>query len=107
MSGRQTYASTLAQCQAQLMQAVIYDGSLLGQAPDPLEWFPFSTLGPLVMFYHARPRARCRRLHLGRFFQGRRYLSPLADRQAIVARDHSLVCSLTDGPQGQGSYPRQ
>jgi hypothetical protein len=58
MSGRQTGASVVAQRQAQLMRPVIYDGSVSGQARDPLEWFSFG-MPPHVRFRHARPQARC------------------------------------------------
>ena len=47
MSGRQTSASVVVRRQAQLMQLITYDGSVLDQAWDPLEWFPFSAHGPL------------------------------------------------------------
>jgi hypothetical protein len=43
MSGRRTGAFVVAWCQTQLMRPVTYDESVLGQARDPLEWFPFGT----------------------------------------------------------------
>jgi hypothetical protein len=48
MSGRQTGASIVARCQAQLMRSITYDGSVLYEARDPHEWFPFCTPGPLL-----------------------------------------------------------
>jgi hypothetical protein len=50
MSGRQTGASVVAQHQTQLTWSVVYDGSVSGQAWDPLDWFPFGTPGPLSGF---------------------------------------------------------
>jgi hypothetical protein len=47
MSGRQIGASVVARRQTQLMRTIIYDGSVLGQTWDPLEWFPFNTPVPL------------------------------------------------------------
>lgn len=52
MSGWQTDASDVARYQVHLMQTVIYDRSVSGQVKDPLEWFPFSMLGPPVRFLH-------------------------------------------------------
>jgi hypothetical protein len=44
MSGRWTGAPSVAQHQAQSTQPVTYGTSVLGQASDPLEWFPFDSL---------------------------------------------------------------
>ena len=40
MSGRRTGAPIVARCETQLMWPVTYDEAGLGQARDPLEWFP-------------------------------------------------------------------
>jgi hypothetical protein len=56
MSGRQTSASAVARCQTQLMRPVFYDGSVSGQAWDPLEWFAFGSFGPVSSSTTPDPR---------------------------------------------------
>lgn len=46
MSGRRTDSPVMAQRQAKLMSSVIYDGSVLGRAQNPLEWFSLSSFDP-------------------------------------------------------------
>jgi hypothetical protein len=45
MSGRRTDSPVMAQRQAKLMSSVIYDGSVLGRAQNPLEWFSLRSFG--------------------------------------------------------------
>jgi hypothetical protein len=79
------------------MRSVIYDGSVSGQAHDPLEWFPFVTPGP----YQVPPRSTLgwvlRGLLGEGFFHGRRYLTPPADQMSTYARALSPVCLPTEG----------
>jgi hypothetical protein len=53
MSGKWTGAFVVARHQEQLMRPITCDGSFLGQARDPLEWFPSSTSDLSV--FRARP----------------------------------------------------
>jgi hypothetical protein len=101
MSGRWTNTSTMAQCQAWLMPSVTYGGSVSGQAKDPLEWFLFGSPDhPCLVSPRPTPDSVSWGSSGGRRFQGRRYLSPPADRCPLVARGLSLAHSLTYGPQG-------
>jgi hypothetical protein len=51
--------------------------SVSGQARDPLEWFPFAMLDPLLDSTTLDTGLVLRGSFGGGFLQGRRYLSPL------------------------------
>jgi hypothetical protein len=46
MSRWQTDTFAVAQHRAQLTRPITYDEPILGQARDPLEWFPSGTSSP-------------------------------------------------------------
>jgi hypothetical protein len=67
---KQTDAHAMARCQVWLMRQIIYGGSVLGRARDPLKWFSSDTPAP-VWFRYARHLGLVSRGSTGGvFFQG-------------------------------------
>lgn len=93
----------MALCHALLKRPIIYDGSVLGRARDPLKCFPSDTLDPLSGFATPKPKLGVVRFVWGGFLQARHYPSPLADQQAPMIRGSTSVRSLTVGLQGTGN----
>jgi hypothetical protein len=58
------------------MQSVTYDGSVLVQAWNPLEWLLLDLLDPPIWLHLTRPRAQCLGTNRGQVLLGRTFLLP-------------------------------
>jgi hypothetical protein len=64
---------------------------------DPLEWFPFGSAATLSSSTTPDLGLGAMGSSGGGYFQDRRFLPPLVDRQTPVAKGFFLVRSLSDG----------
>jgi hypothetical protein len=67
---KQTDAHAMARCQVWLMRPIIYGGSVLGRARDPLKWFSSDTPAPCLVPPRPTPRLGVAGFDRGRVLSG-------------------------------------
>jgi hypothetical protein len=72
------------------MRAIIFGGSVWGQARDPLEWFPFDMPDPPVRLSTPEPGLGAARFDQGQVLSGLMYPPLPADEWALATRGSFL-----------------